>query len=709
MNLKTTLDQLPVGHITGIAGVPYTDGVPAKEAHVGWPIGVVRRADGDLIVADWQGNRLWRIDQAGILHAFAGDGVPGDRGDGGPALAARFRGPHSLVLDSEGNLYTADLANNTIRRIDAKTGIITRVAGSGRAGRGGDGGPALEAELDVHCGMAVDAEGNLYLSSEWQNTIRRVDARTGIIELFAGHDARHYPSEQGASRPYLGKGLEDWGGLNWGGYHGDGGPASEASFYHPEHLAFDSKGDLYVCDNSNHRIRKIDMASGIITTVLGNGIPASNGDGGPAAEASTLMPDAICLDVHDNLFVGEKYGYRVRKVDAATGIVTTLVGTGVPGWGEEGLRGSETACNSVEAGILADPDGTVFWCDCSGRVRRYDGETGIVTTVLGGTGIHDGEPAEQGFLCAPTGICVGPDNHIYFADFFNQRIRAIDTTTGIIRTVAGNGARAYGGDGGPGPKAYLSNPHGVSVDSRGRVVVADTRHGYVRRVDEDGIIHTIAGTGFQWDKGDGGPASSACMLSVNTVAHGPDDDIYLADGTIGRIRRIDALTDIITTVAGVGETGYSGDGGRATRARIGAVNAICFDGQGNMYLADSSNHAVRMVTPDGVITTIIGTGEAGYSTDGTPAAEAQLNGPNGIAVTADGTLYVCDTNNNRVRRIAADGALETVAGCNSQGDAGDDGPATQANLNEPYGICLFGDDVLLITDYFNNRIRAVKL
>ena len=320
MDLKTTFEKLPAGHITGIAGVPYRDGIPAKEAHVGWPIGVVRRDDGDLIVADWQANRFWRIDQDGILHAFAGGSVPGNSGDGGPAIEARFRGPHSLYLDSQGNYYTADLANNTIRRIDARTSVVTTVAGSGRTGHGGDGGPALEAEFDVHCGMAVDEDGNLFVSSEWQNTIRKIDAKTGIIDHFAGHDGRHYPSERENSKPYVGKGLEDWGGLTWGGYHGDGGPASEASFFHPEHLAFDSKGDLYVCDNSNHRIRKIDMATGIITTVLGNGMPASNGDGGPAAEASTLMPDAICLDVHDNLFVGEKWlprsQGRCRKWDS---------------------------------------------------------------------------------------------------------------------------------------------------------------------------------------------------------------------------------------------------------------------------------------------------------------------------------------------------------------------------------------------------------
>ena len=450
------------------------------------------------------------------------------------------------------------------------------------------------------------------------------------------------------------------------------------------------------------------MTTGIITTVLGNGMPSSNGDGGPATEAGTLMPDAICLDERDNLFVGEKYGYRVRRVDAATGIVTTLVGTGVPGWGEEGVHGSEAACNSVEAGILADPDGTVFWCDCSGRMRRYDGETGIVTTVLGGTSIHDGEPSHQAFLAAPSGIDAGPDGHIYFADTFNQRIRAIDPSGGLIRTVAGNGARAYGGDGGPAAEAYLSNPHDVSVDARGRVVIADTRHGYVRRVEEE-TIHTIAGTGFQWDKGDGGPATSACMLSVSAVAHGPGGDIFLADGTIGRVRRIDARTGIITTIAGMGEPGYSGDGGPAAAARIGAVNAIRFDGRGLMYLADSSNHAVRMVDPGGTISTIVGTGEPGCSPEGTRPGEARLNTPKGIAATADGILYVCDSMNNRLLRFSPGNALEVIAGGEGQGFGGDGGPARQAVLNEPCGICLYGDEILLVTDYFNNRIRAIKL
>jgi sugar lactone lactonase YvrE len=702
MSLTAQLGSLVPGTIVTVAGAGYREGVPARDADAGWPMGVARRPDGDLIVIDYHGHRIWRIDQEGMLHGFAGDGVPGNSGDGGPARNARFFYPHDLYQDKAGNLYLSDLGNRTIRRIDYRTGVITRVAGTGAAGRGGDGGRALEAELDCTCGVAVDDAGNIYLSDEWSNNIRRVDAETGIITTFGGLNARHYPSERGSSRPFAGPRLSLM------GYHGDGGPVAEAAFYHPEHLAFDSRGDLYVCDNTNDRVRKVDMRTGIITTVLGNGQRASNGDGGPAVEASTLMPDAICIDAHDNLYVGEKYGFRVRKVDAQTGSVSTLAGNGVPGYGEEGLPGSETTVNSCEAGIWADPDGTVFWSDCSGRLRRYDGATGIVTTVLGGTSVHDGEAASSAFLCGPGGLSIAPDGHIYVADVWNQRIRAIDPATGMIRTVAGNGARAYGGDNGKATEAYLGNPHDVSVDARGRVVIADTRHGHVRRVDEDGVIRVVAGTTLQWDKGDGGPAVSACVVHVEAVAHGPNDDIYLGDG-IGRIRKIDAKTGIITTVAGTGISGYSGNGGPATRARIGAPTAIRFDAEGSLYFADKAHHVVRKVDAGGTITTVVGRGQAGYSPDGTPALEAYLDMPYGLAISPDGLVYVSDSRNNRVCRVTHEGTLETVAGGNTPGDTSDGGTAIEARLNEPHGLCFFGPDILLISDHFNNRIKAVKL
>ena len=711
MWLADRLQQMAPHAISTIAGAGYQTGGLARDSDAGWPMGVVRslaeRWLGDLIVVDYHAHRLWRIDSAGILHALAGDGIPGNSGDGGPALAARFYWPHDLTQDKQGNLYLSDLGDQVIRRIDGKTAIITRVAGSGRVGRGGDGGPALDAEMDTTCGVAVDDEGNIFLSSEWASNIRRVDAQTGIITLFAGPNAANIP---GPNRPTSGPAL------NLTGYHGDGGPAADAAFHHPEHLAFGPDGNLYVCDNSNDRIRRIDRQSGIITTVFGTGQRASNGDGGPAVEASTLMPDALCLDSHGNLYVGEKYGYRIRKVSAATGIASTLVGNGVPGFGEEGLPGSLTHVNSVECGIWADPDGTVFWSDCSGRLRRYDGATGIVTTVLGGTSVHDGEVATAGFLNGPGGLAIAPDGTIVIADVWNQRIRALDPQTGHIRTVAGNGARAFGGENGPATAAYIGNPHDVAVDSQGRILIADTRHGRIRRVELDGTLRTVAGTTLpwdggegRWDKGDNGPANSASFGGIEAVAVDREDNIYVGDVTFGRIRKIDAQTGIITTIAGVGIPGYSGDRGPATRARIGAPTAIRFDVAGNLYFTDRASHTVRRIDGEGIITTVVGRGQAGFTPDGEVATAAHIDTPYGLAIAPNGTLYFADSRNNRVRRVNSDGRLETVAGGEMDGDGGEGELAALAMLNEPHGLAWWGEGILLISDHYNNRIKAIRV
>ena len=360
--------------------------------------------------------------------------------------------------------------------------------------------------------MAVDTEGNIFVCGKWDSNVRRVDAKTGIIQTFAGQNTRHYPLEQGLSRPYSGANY------TFAGFHGDGGPASKAAFGFPEHLAFDSQGDLYVCDNGNNRIRKINMQTGTITTVLGHrssGVVERRWRTGYRSEHTytgryfQLIATTTCMSVRWG-------GFRVRKVDAQTGIVTTLAGIGIPGWGEEGVLGSETKCNPIESGIWADPDGTVFYSDSSGHLRRIDPQTGIVTTVLGGDSIRDSGPSAEAFLSCPRGICVGPDGHIYFADMQSDRIRAIDPVTGIIRTVAGSGGRAYGGDNGPATEAYFLNPYDVSVDRSGRVVIADTLNGRVRRVDKNGIIHTVAGTGESADRGDGGPAAGA-GLTVRLV------------------------------------------------------------------------------------------------------------------------------------------------------------------------------------------------
>lgn len=699
--LHQQFERLLPGQIISLAGIGYREGIPAREADAGWPMGVVRRPDGDLLVADLRGHRIWRIDADGILHSFAGDGIPGNDGDGGPASQARVNTPHDFFLDKAGNLYFSQLGGrgpdegpNTIRRIDYQTGIITTVVGSGRVGRGGEGGPALEAETDTTTGIAVDDEGNLFVCNKWDCTVKRVDAKTGIITTYAGLTGRLDPTGKSGALHTL------------AGFHGDGGPATEAAFKFPEHLAFDSHGHLYVCDNGNHRIRKIDRQTGVVSTVFGTGNAASTGDGGPASEASVFLPDAIFIDAHDNLYVGEAWGCRVRKVDARTGIVSTVVGTGMPGLGEAGRPGPETDCNPIESGLWVDPDGAVFYSDSGGVLRRVDPHTGLVSDVLGGTSIGDGGPCNQAVLAGPRGLAVGPDGQIYVAESQSSRVRVIDPITGVIRTVAGSGARAYGGDTGLATEAYLYLPGDIAVDSRGRLLIVDGQNNRLRRVDETGVITTIAGTGDVADRGDGGPALGVVLNGVRAVALGPDGAVHVSDS--GRIRRIDPTTGRIKTVVGAGIAGYSGDNGPAQQARIGSVAAMAFDAAGHLFFADASCHVVRKVDGQGIITTVAGCGVAGFSPDGTPALVARLHKPQGLAVSHDGTVYVSDTRNNRVRRITADRTLETVAGSDTPGDTAD-GPAIAARLNEPHGLCFYGPNILLISDHNNNRIKAVKL
>ena len=700
------IQKISDGNRTGlirIAGSVMKNNVLAKEADAGWPMGLAQRETGELIIADYIFNIIWEIDSDGILHRIAGTGMPGYSGDGGLAIDAELSGCHDLIIDNQGDILFSDLNNGVYRKIDSESGIITTFAGSGVVGRKGEGGLAVKAEMDCHCGIAVSPEGDIYISSEWTNNIRKIDKNSGVVSLFAGYNAKHLAPPIEGEKPVIAFRL------SLGGYSGDGGPKETAAFFHPEHLAFDSNGNLYVCDNSNDRIRKIDKETGIVSTVLGNGDRASNGDGGLAIKASTLMPDAICIDKDDNLFVGEKYGFRVRKVNKKDGIVTTIAGNGNAGYGKEGVLATETECNSIEVGILADNKGNLLFSDSSGRVRKID-DTGYITTVFGGTSVRDNEIATESYLAIPTGMSIGPDGDIYIADAWNQRIRKIEVSTSLISTVAGSGARAYGGDGGPSINAHLGNPNGVSVNSKGEIYIADTRHSHIRMVDGQGIIHNVAGSAFPWDKGDGGPAIASNLIYARSIRHDASDNIYFGDSGIGKIRRIDYKTGIITTIAGTGIAGYDGDGCEAIDARISSPTDITFDRIGNLYFADDSVHVIRKIDINGTISTILGNGRPGFSPDGTNALESSINLPSGLDISLDGILYFSDTGNGLLRRINKNGRIETIAGDNSRKVTFED--HTQLNkeikIIYPKSLRFYNDDVLLVSDHFNHQIHAIK-
>ena len=420
------------------------------------------------------------------------------------------------------------------------------------------------------------------------------------------------------------------------------------------------------------------------------------------------MPDSLFVDRHDNIYVGEKYGFRVRRIDARTGIVSTVVGTGVPGFGEDGDVGERTQINSCKSGLWVDEDGSVLWADCSGRIRRVDGRTRIVSTILGGTSIGDGGAARSAFLTAPRGMGMGPGGTIYVADMFNHRIRAIDNETWTIRTVAGTGARFYGGDGGPATEAHLANPHDVAVDGQGNLYIADTRRAHIRRVDRQGVITSHVGNGFPWDGADGGPSLSTPITAPLSLAVSPEGDLYFGD-RVGRIRRVDRATGVVTMVAGTGIRGYGGDGGPAIQARIYEPFAIAFDRAGNLYFCDSGNHCLRQVDRSGKITTVAGTGKPGVAEDGAEATQAPLRNPQGVAVSEMGIVYIADTGNNRIVALFSDGRLVRVAGDGEPGDKDDRDSALKCRFNQPSNLEIVGDDCLLVSDHGNNRIRAIKL
>ncbi len=280
------------------------------------------------------------------------------------------------------------------------------------------------------------------------------------------------------------------------------------------------------------------------------------------------------------------------------------------------------------------------------------------------------------------------------------------TRSSIITTIAGNGIAGGSGEGVPALEATLNTPASLAIDTAGNVYVADAFNHRVRRVAPDGVITTVAGTGEAGADGDGGQARDARLRRPLGVAVDAAGALYVADTYNHRIRKVTAA-GVITTVAGTGDPGFAGDGGPGAAAMLAYPTGIAVAADGALYIADTGNHRVRRLAADGTITTVAGTGAAGFNGDGGPAALARLNSPRGVAVSADGKLYVVDRENRRIRLVDADGLIRTVAGTGSSGFNGDRGDATQATLRAPYGVALDSRGNLYIADTFNHRIRKV--
>jgi sugar lactone lactonase YvrE len=341
---------------------------------------------------------------------------------------------------------------------------------------------------------------------------------------------------------------------------------------------------------------------GTISTVAGNGTRSFSGDGGDAMLAQLYFPYGVALDAAGNLFMADTVNHSVRKVDVG-GTITTVAGTGTQG---------------------------------------FSGDGAAATTAR---------------LSRPQRVRLDAAGNLYIADRSNHRIRKVDAT-GMITTVAGNGTPGFSGDGGAATAAQLRDPFGVALDAAGNLYIADTFNNRIRKVDaSSGVISTVAGTGTSGFSGDGGAATAAQLGNSYDVASDAAGNLYIADTTNQRIRRVDAASGVISTVAGNGTQGSSGDEGDATLAQLLNPQGVALDAAGNLYIADSSNHRIRKVSATGTITTVAGTGAAGYSGAGGAATAAQLNFPYGVALDAAGNLYIADANNQRIRRVLGVGAM----------------------------------------------------
>src|SRR5208283_4909896 len=294
----------------------------------------------------------------------------------------------------------------------------------------------------------------------------------------------------------------------------------------------------------------------------------------------------------------------------------------------------------------------------NGCIRKVD-NNGIITTVAGGGhyGLGDGGAATSGSLIGPSGVAVDASGNLFIADTWNNRIREVDPD-GIITTVAGNGSYGYSGDGGQATSASLAGPSGVAVDASGNLFIADTYNNVIRKVDNNGIITTVAGGGH-YGLGDGGAATSASLVQPSGVAVDASGNLFIADTYNNVIRKVDN-NGIITTVAGGGHYGL-GDGGAATSASLVQPSGVAVDASGNLFIADTYNNVIRKVDNNGIITTVAGGGHYGLG-DGGAATSASLVQPSGVAVDASGDLFIADTWNDRIREVDPDGIITTVAG-----------------------------------------------
>jgi len=561
------------------------------------------------------------------------------------------------------------------------SGTLTMVAGNGSSSAG--------SGTQGH-GVAADSFGNVYIADTDECAILRVD-KTGAVSVFAG---------QGPC-----------------GYGGDGGPATSAYLYYPVGVAVDSSGNVFIADTANYRIREVTVSNGEINTVAGNGNDcviggAACGDGGSASSAGISDVGSLAVDGSGNVYIADEDNNEIRKFSVG-GNISTVAGNGNQGYSGDGEQAT-SATLDYPTGVAVDSPGNIFIADSYNyRIREVTVSNGVINTVAGngsdcesgGVACGDGGLATKAGLSTVFGVAVDSSDDLFIADYDNLGIREVTASNGVIKTVAGNGIYGFAGNGVPATNAALDNPTAATTDPAGNVYVADDSNCIVRQVDATtGLITTFAGTPDSCGYGGDGGAATSALLNYPSKAVAYAGSIYVADPANCVIREVNSSGDISTFAGTPGSCAYGGDGGPATSASLNGPSALAVDSSGNMYIADTANNVIRVVSA-GVINTVAGNGTEEFAGDGGAATSAELDSPGDVAVDAAGNLYIADTWNARIRMVNTHGIISTFAG--GGGGEGDGGPANQAGLLMPSGVAVDAAGNVLIADSASGLIRWV--
>jgi uncharacterized protein (TIGR03437 family) len=591
--LLTTADASPRFRIETVAGGFATGGgIAALEAQLVSVEGVATDPAGNIFLADAGDHRVLKVDLAGRMHTAAGTGAAGFSGDGGPGTHARLNSPYGLAADSRGNLYIADYRNGRVRRV-APSGNITTVAGGGIAGVSALGSDPLSAKLKGPRNLALDALGNLYISDYDAGAIYRL-----------GIDGRLYPFATGLSRP--------------------------------AGIAADAAGAVCVAESAGRAVRRIFGAQSEIFV------------------AGLHTPAGLALDARGNLFIADPGQGRVVMRPPSGPLI--VVGP---------------AARDVAVAFSGD-----VYLAAGTRIQRLNAGGQLEFVAGSAQPGASGMAAPGARIETPIGVAVDALGQIYIAEERAHRVRRVDLN-GRLQLVAGTGSPGGGGDGAQSVFAQLHDPVAVAIHPAGGLRIAEYEPGRVRGVASSGIAftHLMAGR----------------VRQPRGMVFDPAGNLYIVDAGNRRILR----------VAADGSEKILGDG-----AFLGPA-AVALGRNADLYVADAGGNVIRRLLPSGAIETVAGTGAAGFAGDGGPATMAQLSGPTGVAVDSSGALWIADTFNHRVRRVDAQGVITTVSGTGTAGFAGDGGDAAAAHLDTPASIAIAPDGSVVVADLGNQRIRRL--